>query len=111
MKKKTMTMKVLFKNAWTLARKGAKQFGGSVKEYFAKALEQAWRIKKEFENPESTLEIKQWFMNKNFTREEAMVAEMSDRKVERETEKAVLIKFFGKYGTMTKWVPKSCLVA
>ena len=32
--------------AWEIARKGAKKFGGKVKEYFSKALELAWKIVK-----------------------------------------------------------------
>lgn len=109
---KKMTMKVLFKNAWKFAKDGAKQFGGSAKEYFAAALKKAWKLKREFENPASSLEIKQWFVNKNFFGEEARIADYSyDRQIERETAKAVLIKFVSDYGTMTKWVPKSCLAA
>lgn len=108
-----MTKSTLFKNAWTFAKQGAKKFGGSAKEYFAEALKKAWAFLKEFNTPgfSTGLEIKQWFVNKNFTQQEKMVINSSDREVVKETEKAVQILFSSKYGNLTKWVPKSCLVA
>lgn len=36
----------VMKKAWEIARKGQKQFGGKVKEYFAQALKMAWTIVK-----------------------------------------------------------------
>lgn len=36
--------------AWEIARKGAKQFGGSVKQYFGEALKMAWAIVKQTAN-------------------------------------------------------------
>lgn len=36
----------VMKKAWEIARKGQKQFGGKVKEYFAQALKMAWVIVK-----------------------------------------------------------------
>lgn len=33
-------------NAWSIARKGAAKFGGSVKMYFAQALKMAWAVAK-----------------------------------------------------------------
>lgn len=36
----------VMKKAWEIARKGQKQFGGKVKEYFAQALKMAWEIVK-----------------------------------------------------------------
>ncbi|EJR51715.1 hypothetical protein IIO_06174 [Bacillus cereus VD115] len=36
----------VMKKAWKIARKGQKQFGGKVKEYFAQALKMAWSIVK-----------------------------------------------------------------
>lgn len=36
----------VMKKAWEIARKGQKQFGGKVKEYFAKALKMSWEIVK-----------------------------------------------------------------
>ncbi|ARK23559.1 hypothetical protein SporoP37_01850 [Sporosarcina sp. P37] len=39
-------MKNVMNKAWQIARKGQKQFGGKVKEYFAEALKLAWAIYK-----------------------------------------------------------------
>jgi hypothetical protein len=36
----------VMKKAWAISRKGQKQFGGKVKEYFAQALKMAWSIAK-----------------------------------------------------------------
>lgn len=113
---KKMSMKVLMKNAWATAKNGAKKFGGSAKEYFAEALKQAWKLKRQFEGLEKgmerVLEVKQWFMNKNFSSNEQFIAENSyQNDVVKETEKAVQIKFSSDYGKMVKWVPKSCLEA
>lgn len=110
---KKMTMKTLMKNAWTLARQGAAKFGGKAIDYIAEAMKKAWEIKRQFEGTApgmGSLEIKAWFMNKNFTTEEKFVADNSDRSIEKETAKAVLVKFTSKYGNLTKWVPKSCLI-
>lgn len=109
-----MTMKVLMKNAWTFAKQGAAKFGGKAIDYIAGAMKKAWEIKRQFEGTSKndsfgSIEIKQWFMNKNFTSEERFAADNSDRVIERETAKAVLIKFTSKYGNVSKWVPKSCL--
>lgn len=115
MKTRKMSMSILMKNAWAAARNGAKKHGGSPKEYISEALKQAWKLKRQFEGKEPgmepTIEIKVWFMNKNFTTEESFVAKRSDREIIKETEKAVQIKFSSKYGTIVKWVPKSCLEA
>lgn len=32
----------LFKYAWKIARKGAKKFGGRIREFFSEALKMAW---------------------------------------------------------------------
>lgn len=39
-----MKKQQIMKAAWEIARKGARQFGGSAKEYFAEALKLAWKI-------------------------------------------------------------------
>ncbi|PFW65271.1 hypothetical protein [Bacillus sp. AFS075034] len=36
----------VMRKAWEIARKGQKQFGGKVKEYFSQALKMAWEIVK-----------------------------------------------------------------
>lgn len=40
-------MKNVMTKAWEIARKGAKKYGGSVKQYFAEALKMAWAIVKQ----------------------------------------------------------------
>lgn len=47
-------MKNVMTKAWEIARKGAAQFGGSVKSYFAEALKIAWV---EIKNVATTIEI------------------------------------------------------
>lgn len=62
------------------------------------------------EKEEEELEIKSWFVLKNFTSEERYAESVSDKEIVRETEKAVLIKFVSDFGIFTKWIPKSCLM-
>ncbi|PFJ09068.1 hypothetical protein COD67_15195 [Bacillus cereus] len=51
----------VMKKAWEIARKGQRQFGGKVKEYFSQALKMAWNIaKKEMKYVQLT---KEEFMN------------------------------------------------
>ncbi len=42
-----MTKKVIMKNAWTIARDGAKKFGGKPVDYISESLKQAWIIAKQ----------------------------------------------------------------
>ena len=54
--------------------------------------------------------IEKWLVGKNFTQEElAAIDTCSESYIERETEKALLIKWPTKYGTISKWIPKSCI--
>lgn len=55
-------------------------------------------------------EIKEWFLNKEFSASEKQVYYKSVLKVVKETEKAVQIKMDSKFGAIIKWVPKSCMV-
>lgn len=55
------------------------------------------------------LRIESWFMINNFSENERLVVESSDEPIiKKETEKAYLLEFNSDYGTITKWVPKSC---
>lgn len=54
----------------------------------------------------NNIEIKDWFLKKNFSNSEATQITSSKKKIIRETDKAVLVKA----GKKELWVPKSCLV-
>lgn len=56
------------------------------------------------------MRIKEWFLIKNFNDNERYAMSVSDITIERETEKAYLLKFESDFGTVTKWIPKSCIV-
>lgn len=54
--------------------------------------------------------VKKWFLEKNFTRNEIYAIQTTDEvRVQKETEKAVLLCWRTDYGTITSWIPKSCL--
>ena len=55
------------------------------------------------------MKIKQWFLEKEFTQNERYVIECGTASIERETEKAYLLKWNSDYGYITRWVPKSCI--
>ncbi len=56
------------------------------------------------------MKVKNWFMNKNFDEAERIAISASpDPIVEKETEKAVLLKWNTEYGIIKSWIPKSCL--
>jgi hypothetical protein len=62
---------------------------------------------------EMSVKIKSWFLYKEFSQGERLIAEVSNAGDEtvivRETEKALLVKFHSDYGNVQKWVPKSCV--
>lgn len=57
------------------------------------------------------MKIKNWFLNKNFEADEQYAIAEIEPTVEKETEKAMLLKWHTQYGTITRWVPKSCIEA
>lgn len=94
----------LFKLAWRIF-KNAKN--AKIVKTFGTALKMAWELSK---NAANAISIKRWFLSKNFSRNEQYVIECADStEVEKETEKAVLVKWVSDYGTLTRWVPKSCI--
>lgn len=97
-----MTKSQIFKNAWAIAKHGANKFGGSSKEYIAKALKMAYKglVLKEAE-----IEVPEWIVRKNVGN--VMVVQKSVLSVKRETEKALLIQGSGKFGEFSFWTPKS----
>lgn len=53
--------------------------------------------------------IKDWFLRKNFSQNERYAIQCADEmKIERETEKAILVKWNTEWGFIKRWVPKSC---
>ena len=55
--------------------------------------------------------IKSWFLQKNFTQGEAYAINTARSfKIERDTEKAILVKFNTDYGMIKTWLPKSVCV-
>lgn len=56
------------------------------------------------------MKIKEWFLFKNFNDNERYVISVSDISIEKESEKAVYIKFESDFGTIKRWIPKSCIM-
>ena len=57
------------------------------------------------------LEVKDWFINKNFTEnQKSALATAYDYKIEKETEKAYFLNANTDYGCIKFWCPKSCTV-
>lgn len=56
------------------------------------------------------MKIKEWFLVKNFNDNERYTISVSDVNIEKETEKAVFIKFESDFGVIKSWIPKSCIM-
>lgn len=56
------------------------------------------------------MRIKEWFLSKNFNDNERYVISVSDITIEKESEKAVYIKFESNFGIIKRWIPKSCIM-
>lgn len=56
------------------------------------------------------MNIKEWFLNKEFTPEEKFLIAISKMETLKVTEKAICIQFNNDERTFTKWIPKSCLM-
>jgi len=55
-----------------------------------------------------TIKVKDWFLQKNFSQNEAYAIRLcEDCHIERETEKAALIRFETEWGLIRSWIPKS----
>lgn len=57
-------------------------------------------------NMNNNIEIKDWFLKKNFSHWEAKQIISSKKKIIKETDKAVLVKA----GEKELWIPKSCII-
>lgn len=55
--------------------------------------------------------VKTWFLNKNFDASERIAISTTEPTIERETEKAMLLKWNSEFGIIKSWVPKSCIIA
>ena len=55
------------------------------------------------------MKIKEWFLEKEFTQNERYIISLEEMSIERETEKAYLLKWNSDFGYFTRWVPKSCI--
>lgn len=56
------------------------------------------------------MKVKNWFMIKNFDANERIaIATAGDPVIERETEKAALLKWNTDFGSIKRWIPKSCI--
>jgi len=100
----------VMKRAWEMY----KEAGCTSRYEFAIALRAAWAELKAVVTGAKTKIIagfKSWFINKEFTQNQRHVIETAlcgrEFEVKKETEKAVLIKFFSDYGTIQSWFPKS----
>lgn len=100
-------MKNVMKNAWEIARNAVVKFGGNVKEYFAASLKLAWANAKCA--VKTVYAIKDWFVDKNFSNEQAYAINCECDRIEvtKETEKAYNVTFHTAYGKIFSWVPKS----
>ncbi|MHC1786145.1 MAG: hypothetical protein AB9880_03670 [Christensenellales bacterium] len=60
---------------------------------------------------EQGVRIQPWFMNKEFSQSERYAIQTAEAPiVSRKTEKASLLKWATEFGTITKWVPDSCII-
>lgn len=100
-------MKKIFIEAHKMTREIVKKYEVNYQVQFGLCL--SYLLEKE-EEEILEIEIKSWFVLKNFSSEERYAESVSDKEIVRETEKAVLIKFVSDFGTFTKWIPKSCLM-
>src|SRR5690554_6597617 len=117
-------VKEIMVNAWVRAENAAFLHGGKKSEYFAECLKQEWAFAKQMnEASESTsgkkiatriekttneiTAIKDWFIRKNFNRDEAYVIQTNDWiEVLEETAKAYKLRVHNaKFGGLTTWAP------
>ena len=101
-------MSYIMKKAWKIAKSFEKENGE--KALFSECLKEAWRIAK-MQITGETVIVKDWFLKKNFTEQEAYMVRISyESVVEKETLKAALVKFTNEFGSKSFWIPKSCLM-
>jgi len=117
----------IMKNAWVAAQNAVHFHGGQKAEYFAACLKAEWAFQKMINVPvekkekvervelatKEIVEIKSWFVRKNFDADQAYLITNNDWiEVKEETVKAYkLVVHNADFGNITTWVPKSCCVA
>lgn len=100
-------MKQVMVKAWEIAKAAVNKFGGKAKEYIAEAMKIAWAQVKTASTI-TIVEVKNWFVNKNFTSEQAYAINDADRfQIVDETEKAYKLRVATAFGNIVSWFPKS----
>lgn len=113
-----MKMKMIMANAWEIARRGQRKFGGNVKDYFAEALKISWKLYKDEKTRKGgdLVVIAPWFLKKALGHPSVVhtVLRESTLYIEKETEKAYLVKAVAKDTQLGSgdvvnefWAPKS----
>lgn len=91
-------LKKIMEMAWKLKKLNSANL-------FSECLKEAWVAAKT-----TTLDVKSWFMSKNFSNDEIFIAGCSEKSIVKSTEKALYVEFDSDYGRIYKWVPKTCFV-
>lgn len=116
-----MRNKMIMVNAWKIARRAAKKFGGKVVEYFAESLRMAWAMYKNSlaKKGGDILGLAPWFINKEFGHK-SMLAQLnrfSPLFIKKQTEKAYLLEYVlfdidnkTVLDRPTFWAPKSVCI-
>lgn len=104
-----IALKIAMKKLWDALKKGKKRFGKNWADNVAMFMEFA-RIRK-IEGEQNFFGIPGWVINKNLNSQESVSVKGADScKVERETEKAILVSFDTDFGRVFLWSPKSVIV-
>ncbi len=112
-----LAKKVLMGNAWNLAYKGVKRFGGKATDYIAEAMKWAWNMYKALKAKKGgkIAGIAPWFIRKTFEHPsmENQIA-VSTYNILKETEKAYYIEAVDHKGGIDIvnkfWAPKSVCI-
>ncbi|MBU5341323.1 hypothetical protein [Caldifermentibacillus hisashii] len=113
-----MKLKMIMSNAWDIARRGQKKYGGKVKDYFAEALRISWKLYNDEKARKGgdLVVVAPWFLKKELGHPSVVhtVLRESTLYIKKETEKAYLIKAVAKDNLLGSgevvnefWAPKS----
>jgi hypothetical protein len=56
------------------------------------------------------MRIKEWFLVKNYSQNERYAISVAHATIEKESEKAIFVKFESEFGNIKSWIPKSCIM-